>query len=68
MRAISSGSTMPSICRPVTEAIPSLRSIMRITRSVRVVAGATALTRTLCSAYSTAIDRVIAATPPFDAV
>jgi hypothetical protein len=38
------------------------------TRSVIVAAGAMALTRIFCGANSTAIDRVIAAMPPFAAV
>jgi hypothetical protein len=33
-----------------------------------VADGAIALTRTFCGAYSTAIERVIAAMPPFAAV
>jgi hypothetical protein len=66
MLAISSGSIRPIRCAAaifVTRGLPA--SNRPRTRSVIVAAGAMALTRTLCGANSTAIDRVIAAMQPF---
>ena len=69
MLAMSSGSISPSRWPAtifVTRGLPA--SNLPRTRSVIVAAGAMALTRTFCGANSTAIDRVIAAMPPFAAV
>src|SRR5438270_889451 len=69
MLAMSSGSISPTRCAAasfVTRGLPA--SSRPRTRSVIVADGAIALTRTLWGANSTAIERVIAAMPPFAAV
>jgi hypothetical protein len=69
MLAMSSGSIRPIRCAAaifVTRGLPA--SNRPRTRSVMVAAGAMALTRTFWGANSTAIDRVIAAIPPFGGV
>ena len=69
MLAMSSGSISPTRCAAASFVTRGLRASSRPrTRSVIVADGAIALTRTFCGANSTAIDRVIAAMPPFAAV
>ena len=68
MSAMSCGSISPSRCASASLVSAALPATSLRTRSVIVADGAMAFTRTRCGANSTAIERVIAATPPFAAV